>query len=188
MTARKRPPLRIVDESELRKPAAVSRPKIALTLRRLAEVAEHGSPWSINESERDPICAAMVVVFGPDGEPTPFVLGVTGDLYANRSEYWSLIHDADEALHKFRDMRAYDLPRDQEIPEERYAALHAWWLERTHRREQSEARKAAEAAAHEAAFPFVCECGQRCKSERGLAAHRARGRRHRAVVIGGEQT
>lgn len=39
-----KPTLRAVDPSEIRKPATVSRPKIARLLRRIADLAESGNP------------------------------------------------------------------------------------------------------------------------------------------------
>lgn len=146
---------------------------MARLLRNLADVVESGDEWTVDGEGRDPIHAAILVMFDAEGEPTPFIPGVSGATWADHGEWVRLIADASESVHALRS-NAGKCDDDS-----RYVEVQRRWRVREQSRQITRERAAEAKEQTERERPWLCDCGFRARSEGGLTSHRRQSRRHR---------
>jgi len=177
--------LRVAQPSEREQSPAAARPVIARVLRAVADVAESGEEWVISGNERAPMCAVMLVTFGPDGEPTPMIVGISGDNWNDHRLYSGLVNDAADALRSMRRTFVTFAGQTSGGPEpDPYAASMEHWLQQEEMRERHRKAQAQKQADHIASHPFLCDCKRRFKSKGGMTNHRNRSWTHRNDVAG----
>ncbi len=168
MSARRH--LALVDEHEYVSPYE-ARMAAARMFDTLAEIARTGSGWVIDGCDREPIAATMVVTFGADGEPTAMVTGINGDNWQDWRKWTELVADATRAIHDLRPFRVIFAGTEVE-PEPTYVRMRNNWRTTEQSREFHAAAKVEQRERYEAEHPWVCGCGVRLKSERGMGSHR----------------
>lgn len=177
--------LTVAPEPTPRRNATRGRVAIADRLRQAASIVERNvgnnvAAWPCG-LEVDPSAAVVITLISADGEPSVMHTGLADLDLDTRLELASDICQAVRMTltpehFRVRARTADEVPTIQQL-------IHDRWERTEENRHIHRAAEEAKRAEHEQSHPYLCDCGQRCKSQGGLANHQRSCRTNRKASV-----